>query len=231
LATTTAGAAATRLSLPSQPLDRYIRGRAAVAGQQRYLPFLFVKDYKTASEAVYTTLFRYVKGVCVDGKLTNLDDYCATGKLGHGSVQVSEWHGCLSRVPVACLWALHTCFPSDWGWVVVRRLVCLSVIGPTGRCLVTTTTSRRVVCCRYSQMARGQVVKDQLARLVGVNLDEVYTFSVVRNPYDRQVSWFFWVRIRCSRTSSQHRLRGVTMASLRDRGLRSVGDAFVCMQK
>ena len=56
----------------------------------QYVPFLFIKDYKTASEAVYETLFHFVKGVCVDGKLTNLDGYCATKKLGHGSFQVSQ---------------------------------------------------------------------------------------------------------------------------------------------
>jgi len=134
--------AAAKAFLQYQPLTKtaqlrnestdYQRGRTAVVGlneatgsQNHYLPFLFVKDYKTASEAVYETLFRFIKGVCVDGKLTNLNGYCATGKLGHGSVEV---------------------------------------------------------------------VRKQLRQMLDVDFDSVFSFSVVRNPWDRQVSWFFWVR-------------------------------------
>ncbi len=92
--------------------SEYARGRRAVAAGStspavfdgggdggviaQYLPFLFVKDYKTASEALFETLFRFVKGVCPNGKLTNLDDYCATGKLGHGGAEV-----CVRVVPAA----------------------------------------------------------------------------------------------------------------------------------
>jgi hypothetical protein len=39
------------------------------------------------------------------------------------------------------------------------------------------------------------VVRKQLHQMVGVDLDDIFTFSVVRNPYDRQVSWFFWVSV------------------------------------
>lgn len=98
---------------------RYSQGRAAVAGGQPYLPFLFVKDYKTASEAVYTTLFHYIKGVCENGKLTNLNDYCATGKLGHGSVKVGEavrWCRLCGEARVVPL------SPCMWLWLSQRRL-------------------------------------------------------------------------------------------------------------
>lgn len=72
--------------------------RSSSSRSIRYLPFLFVKDYKTASEAVYETLFHYIKGVCVNGKQTNLNDYCSTGKLGHGSVRVRGGHLCHSII-------------------------------------------------------------------------------------------------------------------------------------
>ncbi len=90
-------------------------GDAGGATIPKYLPFLFVKDYKTASEALFETLFHFVKGVCPGGKLTNLDDYCATGKLGHGGVEVrasfagySTRSSCV-RVAVAAAAALDRC--------------------------------------------------------------------------------------------------------------------------